>query len=536
MIRADKQTNMPALNIKMKQRFSGRSFMVFLLFLIPVFIFMYSCTIKQNDDNYDFLIYGGSIIDGTGNEARDKDILIYNGEIIKIGHFDPEDTDVENVINAGGMVVTPGFIDSHAQGDPIATPAFRNFIAMGVTTIILGQDGISPANIEEWMTDVEEAKPALNIATLVGHSSIRDESSVKASSNPDKSKLNEMAWLVEKAMDAGCFGLSTGLESQPGSFSRLDELVAVAMPVAKRNGIIHSSIRSEDKDNISESLAELINQGRISGSAVHVSNMKIVYGKGEKQAEAMLRQMQEARESGIEITGDIYPYTASYASIGIIFPSWAKAPYNYKDVVSKRREELALYLKNKIISRNGPEATLLGTGEWTGKTLAQAARERNKSYVDLLIDDIGPEGASAAYFVMDQELQDRLLIDRNVMISSDGSPTIEHPRGYGSFARIISYYVREKKILSLEEAVYKMTELPAKTHGILKQKRGLIKNGFAADLLIFDPAKVKDKATFTHPHTLAEGFEYVMVNGTLVIANGRFTGERAGKMLRKNSD
>jgi N-acyl-D-aspartate/D-glutamate deacylase len=228
----------------------------------------------------------------------------------------------------------------------------------------------------------------------------------------------------------------------------------------------------------------------------------------------------------------MYPYTASYTGIGIVFPEWAKPPYDYKEVVNSRRNELAEYLHKRVTLRNGPEATLFGTAPWAGKTLAEVASELHKPFEDVLIDNIGPSGAGAAYFVMDQELQDRLFIDPYIMVCSDGSPTMRHPRGYGSFAKIIRYYVREKKLLSLEEAVHKMTGLPAQTLHLHEQNRGLLKRGFSADILIFDPSEVKDLATFEDPHQLAEGFDWVIVNGILTRANGEFTDKRGGKMLR----
>ena len=180
-----------------------------------------------------------------------------------------------------------------------------------------------------------------------------------------------------------------------------------------------------------------------------------------------------------------------------------------------------------------PPLQVFGTQPWSGKTLAQVALEMNKPFEEVLIDDIGPNDASAAYFVMDQELQDRLLTDPHVMISTDGSPTMQHPRGCGSFAKVIRYYVREKQALSLEQAIHKMTGLPARTLGLTKQKRGLIKTGYAADILVFDPEKVQDKADYENPHLLSEGFDFVMVNGSVVRKAGEFTGKRGGHMLRK---
>lgn len=486
------------------------------------------------NENYDILIKNGIVIDGTGSIGFSADVLVKNDKIVSVGNVDISNKNVNLIIDAKGKIVSPGFIDSHAHGNPIKTPEFKNFFGMGVTTIFLGQDGVSAANISKWMQKVEEAKPAINIGTLVGHGTIRDEAGVKLDPNPTKEDIKQMVNLVDEAMEAGAFGLSTGLEYQPGSFSKLDEIIAIAKPVGIRGGIVHSHIRNEDDDVIDESIKELIQQGKKGECAVQVSHIKVTFGHGKKRAKEVIAQMEKARNDGIAITADIYPYTASYTGIAIVFPDWAKPPYIYEDVVSERREALAEYLRKRITLRNGPESTLFGTAPWAGKTLAEVATELGKPFEDVLIDDIGPKGASAAYFVMDSELQDQLFIDPYVMVCTDGSPTMRHPRGYGSFAKVIRYYVRETKMLKLEEAVRKMTGLPAETIGLLKQKRGLIKPGFAADILIFDPQKVIDKATFENPHQLAEGFDYVIVNGILVKDGGDFTGNRGGKVLIKN--
>ncbi|NIR67040.1 MAG: amidohydrolase family protein [candidate division Zixibacteria bacterium] len=200
--------------------------------------------------------------------------------------------------------------------------------------------------------------------------------------------------------------------------------------------------------------------------------------------------------------------------------------------MQERPEVLRQFLENKVAQRNGPEAILFGSGEFAGITLKEAAEQENKSAVDLLME-MGPQSASAAHFVMDQKLQDRLMLGENVMVSSDGSPTMHHPRGYGSFAKVIRYYVIEKELLSLEEAIYKMSGLPAKTIGI--EDRGRLQEGMKADLLIFDPKDVQDRATFANPHKLADGFDWIMVNGTLVREDGKFNGERKGQVLKDRS-
>ncbi len=484
-------------------------------------------------DHYDFLIINGTIIDGTGNPGFKADVLIQGEKIVLVETVDPESISVKHIIDAADKIVTPGFIDNHAHGDPLKTPDFHNFSGMGVTSILLGQDGASNTNMEMWMQDVESTHTGINIGTYVGHGSIRNQAGVKLDPDPSFWDRRKMAALVDKALKAGCFGLSTGLEYQPGSFSKLNELIAIAKPVGKWGGVITSHTRSEDDEAVQNSIAELIQQGQGGNCAVNISHMKVVYGHGADRAEEILGQMEAARQQGVHITADMYPYLASYTGIGIVFPSWAKPPYKYEEVVASRREELAEYLREKIKRRNGPDATLFGTAPWAGKTLAQVASELNKPFEDVLIDDIGPRGASGAYFVMDQELQDRLFIDPYIMTCTDGSPTMRHPRGYGSFAKVIRYYVNDKQLLTLEQAVYKMSGLPAKTLGLIGQKRGLIKAGFSADILIFDPDDVQDLASFEKPHQIARGFDWVMVNGVLVRSEGEFTGARPGKMLRK---
>jgi N-acyl-D-amino-acid deacylase len=300
-----------------------------------------------------------------------------------------------------------------------------------------------------------------------------------------------------------------------------------------------SHMRNEDEDAIAESVAELVNQGLASGANVHASHIKIVYGNDPQQAEDVLSIMRDAREQeGLRVTADIYPYSASFTGIGILFPDWALPPNNYDEVVESRRADLVEYLTNRVGMRNGPDATLFGTEPYAGMTLAEVAADLNKSFADVLIDDIGPNGASAAYFVMDEEVMAQFLIDPFVMVSSDGSPTMRHPRGYGSFAKIIHRFVMSEELLSLEEAIYKMSGLPAETLGLANRNmtatpRGLIREGFAADLLIFDPPEIRDTATFENPHAYAEGFDWVFVNGVPVIEEGQRNEETPAGVIRR---
>lgn len=516
-----------------------------------VLLFFISCTnepsafeefVQQHPiDQYDLLIHNGKVIDGSGGEAYTADVLVKADSIAFVGEVDTAIINITRLINAKGKVVTPGFIDTHAHGDPLKTPAFQNFLAMGVTTISLGKDGSSPGldspgpdgtgtgDMTGWMKQVEDTVPGVNIAMFVGHGTLRMLSGIKYNPRPTQEQVVDMGEMLAKNLDAGCFGMTTGLEYIPGTYAPDYELEYLAKIVGEKGKFITSHVRNEDDEAIESSLRELLLQGRY--CPVQVSHMKVVYGKGENRAEEILKVLEEARAEGVKVTADVYPYTASYTTISIVFPEWALPPNSYEEVIRTKRAALEEFLRNKINQRNGPEATLLGTAPWAGKTLAQVAEELDKPFEDVLIDDIGPGGASGAYFVMNDALQSRFIEDSLVMICSDGSPTSRHPRGHGTFAKIIEQYVMKDSLFSLEEAVRKMTSLPARTMGM--EERGTIAPGKKADILVFDPSGIKATATYEDPFQLAVGFNYVIVNGQLSLVEGSFADNRYGKMLRK---
>lgn len=479
------------------------------------------------NDRFDCWVHNGLVHDGLGHPAVKADVLISGDKIVYVGWVDSTKIKVKQKIDATGKVITPGFIDTHAHGDPLATPEFSNFLAMGVTTIVLGQDGGSPANdIGTWLHSVDSIGPAVNIATLAGHGSLRRQSGIEYKPDPTDEELDSMVFLLKKSMLEGAWGLSTGLEYTPGIYASDRELLLLARAVGEQGGLIMSHIRNEDDSEIENALAELLRQGQY--CKVHVSHLKVVYGKGQARADTILSFLRKAENSKFRITADVYPYMASYTGIGIVFPPWAKAPHDYNRVKQNRRQELLEFLRTKVTQRNGPEATLLGTGPYAGKTLSDLSKEQNRPFEEILLD-IGPEGASGAYFVMDEALQSRLLTDSLVMVCSDGSPTMLHPRGYGSFAKIIEQYVSKDSLFALEEAVRKMTALPAATLGL--KERGVLASGYLADLLIFDPQQVKANATFTTPHLLSSGFDYVLVNGKIAIQAGEIQKNRNGRVL-----
>ncbi len=492
--------------------------------LVAAFAGLAACSAEPSSEaapaapGYDWLIEGGTVVDGSGDASRRADVLLRDGRIAFIGAIDADTIDVRNRFEATGLIVTPGFIDAHAHGNPIGDPAFPNFLAMGVTTIMLGQDGGGPRAeaLSAHMDSVDAAGPAVNVAYLVGHNTIRRESGV-GYDRPGSEGLVRMTELVTTGLDAGAFGLSTGLEYDPGSRAAADELAAIAAPVAAAGGVISSHLRSEDADQVAESLNELIAQGRASGARVHASHLKIVLGSDPAGATALLETMEEARQEGIQVTADVYPYTASYTGISILFPEWARPPNDYATVLDERRRELAAHIRGRVESRNGPEATRFGSGEWSGQTLAEVAEQTDRPFEDVLIE-LGPGGAQAAYFVMDEGVMGTLLTDPHVAVSSDGSPTMQHPRGYGSFPRVLRRYVVEEQRLTLEEAVHKMSGLTAAIIGLddparTDIPRGRLQVDWAADLLVFDPAEVRDRAEFGDPHLLAEGMRAVWVGG-----------------------
>ena len=482
-------------------------------------------------DTVDLLIENGLIVDGQGGDPFDGDVVVVGDRIAFVGdaRFAADDRRIRRRIDAAGRVVAPGFIDLHAHGDPLATPELENFLAMGVTTIALGQDGSSPdvQPLSAWLDDVSQRGIGTNLAMFVGHGTLRNQAGIGMMPVPEPEAMQRMLDELDAALDY-TFGLSTGLEYNPGLNARSAELEALARVVGAKNRMVMSHMRNEDDHALETSIAELLQQGR--HARVHVSHLKSVYGKGSERAEELLALLQSARDLGIEVTADVYPYIASYTGIAIVFPVWAKTAEQFAIAKEERRAELEDYLRNRIEQRNGPEATLLGTGPHTGKTLAEVAHEMEIPFEQVLIEEIGPQGASGAYFVMNDELQSRLIQDPLVGICSDGSPTGFHPRGHGTFARIIERYVVDRRELSLVAAVQKMTSFAA---SILRvSDRGSLAVGNMADIIVFDPESVRENATFPEPLQLADGFDIVIVNGRVARENGALATELTGRVLQ----
>lgn len=481
---------------------------------------------------FDTLISNAQLIDGLGSPAVLADVYLKDGKVAHISTIGQSQAKANHIIDANHRVLAPGFIDVHSHGDPLQTPGFENFLAQGVTTITLGQDGDSPVQVEDssqWIAEVDASAIGVNLALFVGHGSLRNEAGVGQKPEPSADELQRMQELLNSALDYS-FGLSTGLEYNPGLHASELELVELARVTGIRNRIVMSHMRNEDDDQLEASLDELLSQGRV--SRVHVSHLKSVYGKGTDRAEEILAVLANARDEGIEVTADVYPYNASYAGIALLFPVWSKTAEEFAVAKETRRDELEEYLRNRIQRRNGPEATLLGTEPYTGKTLADLEKELNLPFEKILIDVIGPQGAGGAYFIMDDALQSRLLEDDLITASSDGSPTGFHPRGHGTFAKYIEEYVVNREALTLADAVRKITSFSANILGL--QDRGSIEIGKVADLVLFTPENVKANATYPSPLQLSSGFDIVFLKGEIAFENGASTKAGLGTLLKPN--
>ncbi len=463
-----------------------------------------ACTdpMPPSDVLYDLRIDDAWIVDGTGAEGYAGHVLVADGMIVYAGSGALTAYAARDTVDAAGRVLAPGFIDLHAHGSEAATPEWPNFLAQGVTTIVLGLDGSSAG-------PGDPARPSrLSVLRFVGHGDLREAAGLNHEPEPDAGALARLEAAADSALGAGAMGISLGLEYRPGAFAGARELAVLGQAAARAGVGLNAHLRSEDDDRVEASLREFLAIGAASGAQLHVSHLKIVFGRDPAQADRLLALIDSAGA-----TADVYPYTASYTGIGIVYPDWALSPADFESIKRTRRPELREYLRARVTRRNGPEATRFGTAPWTGRTLAEIADSMGIPFEDVLIDHIPPGSASAAYTVMDECVMRRFLAHPRVAVASDGSPTMGHPRGYGSFARVIHRHTGADG-LTLPEAIRKMTSLPASILGLTD--RGRIATGLRADLVLFDPAQVRDSATYTEPHRLAQGFDAVWVAGERV--------------------
>ena len=503
---------------------------------------------------YDLLITGGTVIDGTGVPGYSADVAVRGDRIVSVSREPLPRDGAVRTIDATGKIVAPGFIDLHAHLDPLLDlPAAESAVRQGVTTALGGPDGGSPWPMGAYLDSAQAAGLGMNVGFLVGHNTIRREVMGMEAREPTSMELERMQEMVARAMEEGAWGLSTGLKYLPGAYSETDEVVALAEAAGDSGGIYTSHLREEGLGLI-EAVAEAIEIGRRADIPVVLTHHKVVGQPMWGQSVSTLAMVDSARAAGIDVMVDQYPYTATYTGIGVLVPAWAMADGD--TAFARRLEEPVLrdsivdgIVFNILNDRGGGDLrrVQLALVEWMpeleGKTLYDWAEMKGmeptpETGAELVIEALERGGASAIYHVLDEEDVHRIMRHPQTMIASDGRLTEPgeghpHPRWYGTFPRVLGHYVREEGVLSLSEAVHKMTGLPAQRLGL--EDRGRIAEGMTADLVVFDPEAVIDRATFEDPHQYPEGIEYVVVNGEIAVDEGRFTDERAGRVLRRGT-
>ncbi|KAA5541650.1 D-aminoacylase [Adhaeribacter rhizoryzae] len=495
----------------------------------------------------DLLLKNGKIIDGTGNSWYYGDVAVQGDRIIAIGTS--LNIPAKKIIDVNKKVIAPGFIDvhTHIEGDEKAAPQAENFVYDGVTSIITGNCGISNTDIGKYYRYLDSLKLSINIGSFIGHNDVRKAVMKMDNRQPTPTELNQMELLVEKAMQDGAMGFSTGLIYTPGTYAGTPEVVALAKAAAKYQGVYTSHIRNET-NKIFEAIDEALNIGRKTGMPVQVSHFKIGKPNWNRSNET-LAMIKKAREEGLEVTIDQYPYTASSTTIYTLIPSWALAG-GQNNISSNFRKPA---IRKKIIAemvgdmkrRQRPDfsyavvASYKANPAYNGKNISQINQllKRPKTIpaeIETILDLAEKESAQMVFHSMNEADVEYILQYPFTMVTSDGGLRefgvgVPHPRSYGTNARVLSHYVRDRKIIMLEDAIRRMTSLPAQKFGLTE--RGLLRKGLIADIVVFDPNTIKDLSTFEKPHAYTKGVEYVLVNGQLTLAEGKHTGARNGGLL-----
>ena len=509
---------------------------------------------QATPERFDIVLTGGTVIDGTGSAGYRADLAIRGGVIAEISRSPIAPDRALRVIDVSGHVVAPGFIDLHAHLDPLLRlPGAESALRQGVTTAVGGPDGGSPLPLGPYLDSAAALGVGVNVAHLVGHNAVRRDVMGMAARAPTPTELDSMRSIVARAMGEGAFGLSTGLIYLPGAYSETQEVIELARVAADSGGYYTSHMRDEGLRLI-EGVAEAIEIGAQARIPVVLTHHKVVGAPMWGASERTLRMVDSARARGIDVMIDQYPYPATYTGIGILLPAWAMA--DGRGAYERRLQDPAL--RDSIVrgivwnienDRGGGDlrrvqlARVPWMTELEGRTLHDWATMRGlepsaRTGAELVIEAVQRGGVTAIYHVLDEADIVRIMRHPQTMIASDGrlvqpGEGHPHPRWYGTFPRVLGEYVREKRVLSLEEAVRKMTSMPAARLGL--SDRGRIAEGMRADLTVFDPATVADRATFIEPHQYPAGIPYVIVNGRLAVDQERFTDARAGQVLRRGS-
>ncbi len=496
---------------------------------------------------YDLLIVRGTLVDGSGAPARRGDVAVRQGRIVAVGTI-PHGAAAET-IDAAGLVVAPGFVDVHTHADDIAdTPGAENFIRMGVTSVVAGNCGGSALDVGDALSRIRDRGIAVNYATLIGHNTVRLAAMGTANRDPTVAELARMRSLVWRGMADGAVGFSTGLQYVPGSYAKPPEILDLARIAGNTGGIYASHLRNEGTD-LDQAVSEAIRIGEATGSRVQISHLKVDSPSHWGASVRALALIDAARARHVDVQADQYAYSAASSTLGIRFPAWALE--GGQPAIAARLDNVATWARIKtemrellkarglddlsfaVVAGYAPDPSLQGL------SMKQvAARLKGSDSADAQFeaarDLMKQGGASMVYHLMAEEDVARIMQHPWVAIASDSGLIVPgqglpHPRGYGNNARVLGEYVRSRRVLSLEEAVRKMTSLPAQHFKF--ERRGLLKLGYAADITLFDAAKVAEAASFASPHAFATGVPYVVVNGAPVVRRSQYTGTRPGQVL-----
>lgn len=523
----------------------------------------------------DLLVAGALIVDGSGAPGRAGSVVVRGDRIVAVLEPDAAEPEVARRIDGRGLVLAPGFVDAHSHADatPFVEPAMDSMLRQGVTTLVVGNCGTSafpPSDLgevaalagtreadlgepwrtfDEYLERVQAREPALNVAALVGHGALRLAALEDQRRPPRPDEAAAMAGLLEDALEQGALGLSTGLIYAPGIHASTDEIAELARTLARRGGVYASHVRGEGR-TVFDAVSECIEIGRRAGVPSHVSHLKVEGPSMWGRAEELLGVLDHARATGADVTADQYPYTAWETTLAAALPPWVTAEElpAVRDDPSTRRRLLA------EIERGGPSADRVGPSlgwdrvvvgshvpapDLTGRTIADLADGRAERAAEIVVELLlaDPNTGMVGHGMHEDDV--RAIASRaDVFVGTDGvaigpdgplGAFAVHPRYYGTFPRVLGRYVREERVLSLEDAVRKMTSLPARRFGLAG--RGAIEPGAFADLVLFDALRVEDRATYERPHAFARGIEGVVVNGR--VAWDGSPGERAGRALRR---
>lgn len=465
------------------------------------------------------LFKDATVIDGTGKARYVADVRISGGKIAKIGKLKPKKSD--EVVDAKGLILAPGFIDihNHSESGLLREGTAANQVSQGLTTVIIGPDGGSPDSIKDYLSQLE-GKIGINVGAFIGHGTIRAQVMEKDLKRPSTAaELVELEKRVEQAMADGAFGLSSGLEYDNGFSATTEELIALSKAAAKHGGIYMTHMRDEE-EGVMNAIREAIRIGKEAKIPVQISHIKMGNSSVWNRSSEAVTLVDEARKAGQDVTADAYPYIAWASTITVLVPN--------------RQHEDPTEVQKGIDAIGGPEKVLITSCRafpaYEGKTLKQAAEIAGKSPADVYIEIVKGGGAGVIGYGMTEADVKKFYQTPWVMASSDGGIGSRHPRGTGTFPRVLARFVREDKWLSLEDAIRKMSAMPAER--LRLKGRGLIRKGMKADLVLFDAEKVLDNATFTEPQKLSSGINATYVNGVKVWNGTAVTGALSGQTLR----